>query len=390
MISKVNLSESEKSEARKNTFVILGLTGIGKSQLIRFLTQDPNAIVSSSKSSCTTQSSLFYGAIQSESLPKKFFCLIDTAGFCDSQGNNRDKINYNNINDILIKNQCGIKGIFIVENFQDERLNNEDRKIYQGASDLFPLKNFWKYITIIYTHYYNKGSTNKKKIKAEQENQINKSLYEINEILLGRIDGIESVIPKDLHKLYINIDNNILEKKGFDFNDEEDRELYELGFKDLESAKKELYKEMMDKISAEPLYDKVNDLGVNRILIKKERDFLSYDIYEVYVELREFFLKGQKICSDVIQCDRPVLIDSNVNKVGFQLKKFGKGAFFGLAAAEFTMIVPVFKAIDFFVDLDYTYNNVKNYSDFFASLWKWKNEWFPDEKDEEYKRTKAY
>ena len=390
MISKKNLTEYEKSEARKNTFVILGLTGRGKSLIIKFLTRDPNAIVSSSTSSCTSYPSLFYGSIQSDLYPQKYFCLIDTAGFCDSQGKDKDKKNYNDINNILINNQCEIKGIFITENFNEDRLNDEDRKIYLGASDLFPLKKFWKYITIIYTHYYNKGSTNRKKIRIQRENEVINSLNQINQVIINRIDGIEPVNAKDIHKLYINIDDNVLEKKGFDLNDEDDRELYEKGLKDLEAAKTELYKEIIDKIIFEPLCDKIKNLGTHRILIKKEHDFFSYDIYEVYAELREFYLKNQIICNDIVQCNKPTIIQTEVNKIGFNLKKFGKGALFGFCAVDGALTVPVIKTMDFFFDVDDTYNDLKNYSNFFNRLNQMKNEWFPDERDNEYKRTKAY
>lgn len=147
---------------------MIGITGKGKSQIIKFLTGDPDAKVSNSKNSCTPCSSLYYGAVQSDANNEELFCMIDTAGLCDSSGSNQDKKNYNDIKETLIKNKCEVKGIFIIENFQDERMDGEERKVIKAASDLFPLQKFWNYTTIIFTHYYNKGSTSKVKIKKEQ------------------------------------------------------------------------------------------------------------------------------------------------------------------------------------------------------------------------------
>ena len=73
---------------------------------------------------------------------EELFCLVDTAGLCDSQGEEQDKKNYEDIKNILLFNKCKIKGIFIIENFQEERMNGEERKIIAAPADLFPLKNF--------------------------------------------------------------------------------------------------------------------------------------------------------------------------------------------------------------------------------------------------------
>ena len=45
MNSKRYFSESDKQKARKNTFILIGITGKGKSQIIKFLTGDPDAKV---------------------------------------------------------------------------------------------------------------------------------------------------------------------------------------------------------------------------------------------------------------------------------------------------------------------------------------------------------
>lgn len=213
MISKRIFSEVDKIKARKNTFILLGITGKGKSQIIKFLTGDPNAKVSNSKTSCTPYSSLYYGAIPTGTNSEELFCMIDTAGLCDSSGSSQDNKNYNDIKSVLISNKCEIKGIFIIENFQDERLDGEERKVIKAASDLFPLKKFWGYTTIVFTHYYNKGSTSKVQIKKEQIGPFCDSLKNIMNQVKERIHTIDCIDVNSIDKIYINIDNNVIEKK---------------------------------------------------------------------------------------------------------------------------------------------------------------------------------
>ena len=327
MIKNRVFTKCEEEKAKKNTFILLGLTGKGKSQIIRFLSGNPNVIVSNSLSSCTKYASLYYGVIQIDSNHEEFFCLIDTAGLCDSKGPKQDEKNYNDIKNILLYNKCEIKGIFMVENFQDERMNGEEKKIIEAACDLFPLKNFCQYLSIIYTHYYNKGSTSRVKIKKDQQAQLSNSLKEILEnVKSERIPNID-VDEANIHKLYINIENNIIEKKDFDMDDEEEKELYEQGLKDLEKAKNELYKELLEKIKKEPIYDKIEDLGKEKILIRKVKDSY-YNIYESFVEIRNFYLKGELIYKDIISCSEPVLKET-ISKFSYNLNYVRKGVIFG-------------------------------------------------------------
>ena len=375
MITKRNFSCIDKERARKNTFILIGITGKGKSQIIKFLTGDPNAKVYSSKNSCTPYSSLYYGAVPNGANEEELFCLIDTAGLCDTSGSNQDKKNYNDIKNILLKNKCEVKGIFLIENFQDERLDGEERKVIKAASDLFPLAKFWSYTTIIFTHYYNKGSTSKSQIKKEQIGPFNDSLKTIMNQVKERIETIESIDVNNIHKLYINIDDNVIEKRGFDFNDEDDTELYEQGLKDLEKAKKELHNEILEKAKKDPLYDEVKDLGTKRFIIRKSADSFNYNIYEVYVEVRNFYLKKKIIFTDFIFVQAPKFLE-NVNKAKFYLEKFGKGALMATIAIE----SPIFKGISFFMDKEF---------EIIPTLTRIYQEWFPNETDKEC-RTKLY
>lgn len=141
-----------------------------------------------------------------------------------------------------------------------------------------------------------------------------------------RIPNID-VDEANIHKLYVNIENNIIEKKDFDMDDEEEKELYEQGLKDLEKAKNELYKELLEKIKKEPIYDKIEDLGKEKILIRKVKDSY-YNIYESFVEIRNFYLKGELIYKDIISCSEPVLKET-ISKFSYNLNYVRKGVIFG-------------------------------------------------------------
>ena len=375
MISKKYFSESDKEKARKNTFILIGITGKGKSQIIKFLTGDPNAKVSNNKNSCTPYSSLYYGAIPNDANSEELFCMIDTAGLCDSSGSDQDKKNYNDIKNVLISNKCEVKGIFIFENFQDERLDGEERKVIKAASDLFPLQKFWSYTTIIFTHYYNKGSTSKKKKKKEQIGPFCDSLKTIMNQVKERIETIDCIDVNSIDKIYINVDNNVIEKKGFDLNDEDDKDLYEQGLKDLEKAKKELHTEILKKIKYEPLYDEVRDRGTQRFIIRKSADAFSYNIYEVFIEIRNFYLKKKLIFTDFIFVKNPEFKE-NINKAKFYLEKIGKGFLMATVVVE----SPILKGVSLFYDKKL---------EIIPVLSRLYEEWFPNETQKEY-RTKLY
>ena len=335
MITKKNFTESEKEEARKNSFILIGITGKGKSQIIKYLTGDKNAKVSVGMKSCTPYSSLFYGELQEDGNKKLLFCLIDTAGLCDSDGSYKDKENYNNIRNTLIDNKCEIKGIFVVENFQDERMDGEKRKVIQSASDLFPLKNFWKYVTFIFTHYYDQGKYRKKeKIKLSKEPELLESVKTIMNEVKKRINSIDIIDPHEIKKLYINIDNDVIENKI-------DPEEMKFALEELEEIKNILHEEILRRIKMDPLYDEVKDGGEEKFIIRQEASDFYYNIYECQVKKRIFYLKSKPIFIDYIAITDKIFKEK-INKGLFYLEKFGKG----LWVADMALCSPIYKGID--------------------------------------------
>ena len=190
-----------------------------------------------------------------------------------------------------------------------------------------------------------------------------------------RIQTIDCIDVNSIDKIYIDINDDVIEKKGFDLNNEEENELYELGLKDLEKAKKELHTEILKRIKLDPLYDEVRDQGTKRFIIRKDVDTFNYIIYEVFIEIRNFYLKKKLIFTDFIYVKDPEFKE-NINKAKFYLEKIGKGFLMATFIAE----SPIIKGVCLFYD---------ERIEIIPALARLYEQWFPDETNKNC-RTKIY
>lgn len=189
-----------------NCFLFLGRTGVGKSLCAKLLTSNNDIVVSSSKNSCTDKICGYDAYI-----PSSFFFfskelkykIIDTPGLYDSNG--RDANIIDNIKTYLEDKTIKVKGIFIFLNFQHVRFDKAEKDIIKKIYNLVPLKDFWKYITIVFTHYspvdeYESLETKKKQTDREIRNEFKKlidnAFYE---------EFITKIDTNDLRIEYINI-----------------------------------------------------------------------------------------------------------------------------------------------------------------------------------------
>lgn len=144
-----------------NSFILLGRTGYGKSTTCKALTGNTNIVISSSHNSCTSQVSYYPGTFK-HILGNKFFTMIDTPGLDDSDG--RDTEIYQNLRNMLQTRDLKVKGLFILFSLQSDRFGESEKNIIEKIINLVPIKDLWKYITIIVTHsYYNKPEKLEKK-----------------------------------------------------------------------------------------------------------------------------------------------------------------------------------------------------------------------------------
>ena len=47
-----------------------------------------------------------------------------------------------------------IKGILFFVNFQNKRFDVDEQEVLLNDNTLFPLKNFWKCVVIVYSHFF--------------------------------------------------------------------------------------------------------------------------------------------------------------------------------------------------------------------------------------------
>ena len=128
----------------ENCFLLLGETGVGKSTLVKILSENHTIKISNSLNSETKE-------------PKTYKCqfedfkysIIDTPGYDDSNGN--DSKNYSHIRQYLTSKNHKIKGIILLFSFQDARFGDSHRKSLEKIINLIPLDDFWSYTIFIFT-----------------------------------------------------------------------------------------------------------------------------------------------------------------------------------------------------------------------------------------------
>ncbi len=121
-------------------------------------------------------------------------------GLYDTDGIDVDKNQKNEIIKIISKEKIKIKGILFLSNFQNERFDASEQDTLIQYNAIFPLKDFWKRIILIFTHYYGDPYKNENRnlSKKKYENLLNND----NVIFHSKIN--ESI---DIILNYNNINN---------------------------------------------------------------------------------------------------------------------------------------------------------------------------------------
>lgn len=131
---------------KHSTFLPFGITGAGKSTFLNAISKSNAFKTSASAQSCTKEVSCHSFARDNVTIK-----LIDTPGFCDSDGINEDQKNMDTLVDFLKNNEHGVNGVAIVINRCDCRLDQSLKKLIKLAYSLFGL-NLWSRLCFIVTH----------------------------------------------------------------------------------------------------------------------------------------------------------------------------------------------------------------------------------------------
>ena len=162
--------------------LLLGITGVGKSTLIKILSEDESVKIGDSLKSETKDASSHKCQIDNFN-----YLLIGSPGYDDSK-------NFLNIKQSLTSNNYKIKGIVLMFSFQEKRFGESHRKGLERIISLIPLDNFWDYITIIFTKTF---------LDDEDELKDKKTLKDFQQIFDTLISAFQKA--KNINKVFVNL-----------------------------------------------------------------------------------------------------------------------------------------------------------------------------------------
>lgn len=317
----MELSESEKNEAKKNGFIMLGKTGTGKSNLLNSLFSKKVAKSERTLERVTESPNIYYYKIE----PNKCICLIDTPGLSDTktiEDESIDEKHLNNIKKKIAEENIHIKGLLFLVNFQDERFDADEQKTLIKYNTVFPLKRFWKHIIILFTHYYSDPN-------GDNEEEMKKSRAESNKKIFSKImEKVKNVSDE------INYDDLDIQYTNLYFPTKNDKQK-----KNNEKYLKELKASFERLCSKDPLFSSVEIAIINNYVFKGEDnkkyigkaevtgffDFNEKPIHETVklLEWREFTKKDKGL---KLECESDKIIQAVLNNEAIEhIEKDGPG-----------------------------------------------------------------
>ena len=314
---KYNLTDEEKLKAKENGFILIGKTGTGKTSLLNLIYgMDIGKVGFSSKSETSKSSAYFIKEqVNSEYI---YFCIIDTPGLYDTHGYDIDEKNKNSTKDLISNENIKIKGIFFLSNFQNERFDFSEINTLINYNSFFPLKNFWKHIILIFTHYYGDpyGDT-----VEEMKQNLFLNLSDSFQEIMNKVKNVSKPIKfKDINKLFINVYSK---KKN------------EKQIKNNELIRKDILKEIIKYIQFEPMYNKINIIHFEKYELEENDEFLYDCDYIIFLDFNDRIIhqsleiiklynkknedKNNIIELSVINCEKDIegnLYNKNIEKKG--------------------------------------------------------------------------
>ena len=148
-----NLNDEEKEKAKENGFILIGKTGAGKTTILNAIFNKVVGKAVNIAKSVTKITSIYYYKLKNGNV----ISLVDTPGLGDSErteNKNIDKMHLDGITKAISDEKIHIKGILFLINFQNKRFDVAEQEALLNYNTLFLLKNFWKCIVIVYSHFF--------------------------------------------------------------------------------------------------------------------------------------------------------------------------------------------------------------------------------------------
>ena len=187
----------------------------GKSTLINVLFDEEKAEVRRSYEAKTQSIDVYYYILDN----KNYISLIDTPGLDDLKriyDEDVDNRRSNKILDFIKGGHFDIKGILYLSYFQERLSYSEISLLFEYNKILFPFKNFWKYIIIIFTHCYSDPDEDEDYLEEMKENnnsslknalkrvlKKDKELFDINDIINLKVKycNLHWPIKRKIHEI---------------------------------------------------------------------------------------------------------------------------------------------------------------------------------------------
>ncbi|EDR23770.1 hypothetical protein, conserved [Entamoeba dispar SAW760] len=156
-------------ERKPIKLLLIGETGNGKSSLGNFILKKNVFMVSDSPNPETTEVNGDYGGYDRNNV-----FVIDTPSLQESR-----EFNERFLNDMVnfVKEQGGIQGIVIVLNYSINTISNNLKIMIQILSNVFPFKDFWGHVCIVWNKCYYFFSQDQ--LEMQKKNKKNKFLPEL-------------------------------------------------------------------------------------------------------------------------------------------------------------------------------------------------------------------
>ena len=210
-----NLTNEEILQCKENGFILIGKTGVGKTALLNILFgKDIGKVGHTTKSE--TKISNYYCIKENVNSKDNYFCIVDTPGLYDTSGKEADKNQKQDIIKLVSEKQIKVKGLLFLSNFQNERFDASEQLSLVQYNAIFPLKEFWKRIILVFTHYYGDPDGDS---KEEIKERANKILGDIFKVIMNKTKNVsKSINYSQLNKKYINIYSKAKNKRQIENN----------------------------------------------------------------------------------------------------------------------------------------------------------------------------